>query len=113
MREKKTSVIVNLSSGDFWSPNAEAPIYASSSPGSRAYPRLWQSSCLRWTSESDGSNRRPENRIPRLKELKMPTIPDARKGTITDYVLQAMANLDSIAAENASKTAEAIGKEVL
>ena len=43
----------------------------------------------------------------------MPTIPDARKGTITDYVLQAMANLDSTAAENASKTAEAISKEVL
>lgn len=42
----------------------------------------------------------------------MPTIPDAHKGTITDYVLQAITTLNSTAAQDPSKIAELMVKEV-
>lgn len=47
------------------------------------------------------------------KKLEMPTIPDAHKRTITGYVLQAIAKLDSTAAQDRSKVAELIVKEIL
>ena len=114
VRERKTGVIVNISSAEFWELHPGAAIFASCK------------SAIEGVSEALAAGLSPFN-IKVLtvqpggmktaffdpKKLKMPTIPDAYKGTITDYVLQAIAKLDSTAAQDPSKTAEAIVKEVL
>ncbi len=61
--------------------------------GSRAVSISYQS--------PDGATQRHETAFFDLKRLKMPTIPDAHKRTITDYVLQAITTLNSTAAQDA------------
>lgn len=114
MREKKVGVIVNISSAEFWNPHPGAAVYASSK------------FAIEGVSEALAVELSPFNiRVLTVqpggmktaffdpKKLKMPTIPEAYKGTITDYVLQGIAGLDGTAAQDPSKTAEAIVKEVL
>ena len=114
MRGRQTGTIVNISSSEFWHPHPGAAVYASSK---------FAVECL---SESLAAEVAPFNirvLVPEPggmktsffepKKLVMPSIPEAYKGTFTDHVLQAIAKLDVTAAQDPSKTAEAIVREVL
>ena len=114
MRENKSGVIVNISSAEFWDPHPGAAVYASSKFAiegvSEALAAELSAFNIRVLTIQPGGMK---TAFFDPKKLKMPTIPDAYKGTITDYVLQAIAALDSTAAQDPSKTAQAIVKEVL
>jgi NAD(P)-dependent dehydrogenase (short-subunit alcohol dehydrogenase family) len=114
MRERKTGAIVNISSASFWAPPPGGAIYAASK---FAMEGLSES----LATELSSFNVRVLTILPGdmktafydPKKLKIPTIPDAYKGTAVDYAYQMFRSLDQTAAQDPGKTAEAIVNEVL
>ncbi|OAP61701.1 hypothetical protein AYL99_03904 [Fonsecaea erecta] len=114
MRSRKSGIIVNISSATYWSPPPGAGMYAASK------------FALEGISEALAIELSPFNIRVLIAEpgamktgfydpskLKMPPLADAYRGTVTEYVLQAVAGMHDGAPQDPKKTAEAIVKEVL
>ena len=114
MRERKSGVVVNISSSTYWNALPGAAVYAASKFAiegiSEALAAELSSFNVRVLSVQPGGMR---TQFFDPKKLKMPTVPDAYKGTAVDYVSKVIANLGETAAQDPKKTAEAIVQEVL
>lgn len=114
MREKKAGTIVNISSATFWSPPPTASVYAASKFALEALSEGLAGELsafnIRVMTVQPGGMRTaffdPE-------KLKLPALPEAYKGTIAEYAMQAIAGLHGTAAQDPKKTAEVIVQEVL
>lgn len=114
MRSRKSGVIVNISSAEFWNAHPGAAFYAASK---------W---ALEGVSEALAVELSPfgirvlcvepggmKTALLSPDKVKMPEIPEPYKGTVSEFVLTAIANLFETAEQDPKKTAEAIVKEVL
>jgi NAD(P)-dependent dehydrogenase (short-subunit alcohol dehydrogenase family) len=111
MRERKSGVIVNISSSAFWRAFPVIGVYAASK------------FALEGLSESLAMELSPFGirmllvepggmRTSFVDNADVPEIPDAYKGTIAEYVLNAMVSMESFR-QDVEKTAKAIVQEVL
>ncbi|KIX98622.1 uncharacterized protein Z520_05923 [Fonsecaea multimorphosa CBS 102226] len=114
MRSRHSGVIVNISSATYWNAPPGAAMYAASKFAiegmSEALATELSPFDIRVLIAEPGAMK---TSFYDLKKMKMPPISDAYKGTVTEYVLQAIAGLNDGARQDPKKTAEAIVKEVL
>ncbi|KIW29761.1 uncharacterized protein PV07_05550 [Cladophialophora immunda] len=114
MRSRHSGVIVNISSAVNWNAPPGAAVYAASKFAiegvSEALATELSPFAVRVLIAEPGAMK---TSFYDLKKMGMPPIADAYKGTVTEYVLQAIAGLHDGAPQDPKKTAEAIVKEVL
>jgi short-subunit dehydrogenase len=114
MRERGSGAIVNISSAAYWNPPPGTAIYSASKFAiegmSEALAVELSSFNIRVVTVQPGGMR---TAFFDPKKLKMPALPEAYKGTVTEYVSHVLAELDGTAAQDPKKTAEAIVNEVL
>ncbi|KAJ9616962.1 hypothetical protein H2200_000682 [Cladophialophora chaetospira] len=114
MRERKSGVIVNISSGTYWSPPPGAAVYAASKFAiegvSEALAMELSSFNVRVLIAEPGAMK---TAFYDPKKLKMPPLADEYKGTAVEYASKMIASMDQTAPQDPKKTAEVIVREVL
>lgn len=116
MRENGKGIIVNISSSEVWNPHPGASVYAASKFAvdglSQALATELAPFNVRVLVVQPGAMR--TSFFDPAKAVKNVTsTPESYKGTVTDFVLQALMGLDGTATQDPDKTAAAIVQEVL
>lgn len=112
MRERRSGVIVNISSSEFWEPHPVAGVYGATKFAlegiSESVAMEVGALGIRVLSVEPGATRTEV-----VKDLEVLPMPEAYKGTMADYVTQAFQAMHGTQAQDPDKTADAIVKEVL
>ena len=111
MRERKSGVIVNVSSAEFWEPHPLAGVYGASKFALEGLseslaPELGSFNIRTLIVEPGGM------RTSFMANIEFPTLPDAYKGTVAEYVMNAFASGEGFN-QDPERTAEVIVEEVL
>ena len=114
MREEKNGTIVNISSAEFWSPHPVASVYSASKFALEGFSESLAGELadfgIRVLIAEPGGMRTD---FMTLDNLKVQPLPEAYKGTTTEYVMNALLALNGKQALDPKRSAEAIVKEVL
>lgn len=114
MRERKSGVVVNISSATYWSAPPGAAVYSASKYAMEAISETLavelSSFNVRVLSVVPGGMR---TAFFDPNKLKIPAVPDEYKGTTIEFASKMFAYMNENAAQDPKKTAEAIVQEVL
>ena len=111
MRKRKSGVIVNISSAEFWEPHLLAGVYCASKFAIEGLseslgPELASFNIRTVVVESGGM------RTSFMGNVEFPALPAAYKGTVVEYVMNALASLEGFN-QDSERTAKAIVLEIL
>lgn len=116
MRERKTGVIVNISSSQFFNPTPVTAIYTASKFALEGLAECIAGEIaafgMRMLLVEPGATRSAFVAKSRKVNTEM-DVPEAYKGTVADYVMQFLLNMEGKQEGDPDKTAQAILEEVL